>query len=105
MGLVDGPGSVELGVVAVERDELLVRTELGEPAVVDDADPVGARRSRAGARRRSSCARASLLHRLLDVVLGAGVEVRRRLVEHEHRRIGERGARDRHQLALAGREP
>ena len=33
------------------------------------------------------------------------VEVRRRLVEHEHGRVGEQGAREREALALAAREP
>ena len=45
------------------------------------------------------------LERPLDLVLGAGVEVRRRLVEHEHRRVGERGARERDELALPRRQP
>ena len=42
LGLVDGPGAVELGVVAAAGDELVVGAELGEAAVVHDADAVGA---------------------------------------------------------------
>ena len=80
--------------------------ELGEPAVVDDRDAV------ARAAVESRCATTttvrpsvSALERPLDRALGAGVEVRRRLVEHEHRRVGERGAGERHELALARRQP
>ena len=80
-----------------------------------------ARRARRRRRPRSRSARAavdsrcattttvrpsvSALERALDGVLGARVEVRRRLVEHEHRRVGERGAGERHQLPLTGRQP
>ena len=42
--------------------------------------------------------------RLLDRRLGLRVERRRRFVEHDHRRVDERDARDRDELALARRE-
>ena len=43
--------------------------------------------------------------RTLDQPLGRYVEARRRLVEDQHRRVGEEGPGERHQLALAGRQP
>ena len=51
--------------------------------------------------------RASLhqpLERVLDEQLGAGIERRRRFVEHDDRGIGEGGADERDELALTGRE-
>jgi len=41
-------------------------------------------------------------HRVLDQDLGSGVNAARSLVEDQHGRIGEEGARDREQLFLAG---
>ena len=42
---------------------------------------------------------------VLDERLGAGVERRRGLVEHEDRGVGEGGPGQRHELLLAGRQP
>jgi hypothetical protein len=42
------------------------------------------------------------VERTLDENLRRAVDVRRRLVEDENARVGEEGARDRDQLALAG---
>ena len=47
---------------------------------------------------------AKSVHRLLDEHLRARIDVRRRLVEDEHGRIGEECARDRKQLAFAHRD-
>ena len=41
---------------------------------------------------------------LLDPGLGVDVDVGRRLVEHEDARVGDQGAGERDELALAGRE-
>ena len=41
---------------------------------------------------------------LLDAALGVEVDVGGRLVEHEDARIGDQGAGERDQLALAGRQ-
>ena len=45
------------------------------------------------------------VERELDHALGTRVEARRGFVEHEDGGIGERGARERHELALAARQP
>src|SRR5205814_808324 len=45
-----------------------------------------------------------LRHRLLDQDLGARVDVAGCLVEDQDARVGQKGAGDREQLALAGRE-
>ena len=88
------------------RDQLVVRAELDEPPVVDDRDPVGTGRGREAVRDHDDrAALGQALERALDRALGAGVEVRRRLVEHEQRRVGERGARERHELPLPRRQP
>ena len=72
----------------VEHDDLI--------CVAHGREPVGDRD------RRSSLGKP--LERLLDEALGLRVERRRRLVEHEDRRVAEHGARDRHALLLAARE-
>jgi hypothetical protein len=41
----------------------------------------------------------------LDAAFGADVDRRSRLVEHQDARVGEQGARERDELALAEREP
>ena len=99
------PRRVHLGVAPAPGDELVVRAELDDPAVVDDRDAIGAHRGRqpVGDDDRG----AALEQRVeagLDLRLRLEVEVRRRLVEHEDARSGEEGARQRDQLALARRQ-
>ncbi len=68
-------------------------------------DPIGT--GRGGEPVRDDDDRAVLgepVERELDDALGARIEARRGLVEHEDGGIGERGARQRHQLAFAARQ-
>ena len=73
--------------------------------VVDDGDAVGARRGRQTVRDHDHgppLRQAS--EGALDGALRPRVEARRRLVEHEQCRIGERGPNERHELLLARRQ-
>ena len=74
--------------------------------MLHDEDLVGAadRREPVGDDDRRAAAQQPV-ERLLDQDLRRPVDVRGRLVEDQDARIGEQGARDRDQLALAGREP
>ncbi len=82
-----------------------MRPELREPAVVHHADAVGAGRGGQTVRDDNDGAPLhEVLERLLHGVLGAGIEVRRRLVEDQYRRIGQRGAGQRDELALPRRQ-
>src|SRR5262245_15383215 len=99
------PRAVQLGIVTAGGDEIVVRTELREPAVVHDADAVGASRGRQPVRdddRRTP--RHEVLERTLYRMLGTGIEVRRRLVEDEDGRVGQRGAGERNELPLPRRK-
>ena len=62
--------------------------------------------STGGGRWRSSCglSPSQPVQRRLHRALGLGVQRARRLVEHEHRRVAQDGARDRDALLLAARE-
>ena len=80
--------------------------DLHDPTVVDVGDAIGARRGGETVRDdEHGPALGERLERALHRVLRARVEVRRRLVEDEDRRVGERGASERDELALAGRKP
>ncbi len=73
--------------------------------VLDQHDAVG--EAQGGAPVGDEHGRASgheLAQGRVDLLLGAGVDRRRRVVEHEHVRIGEHGAGDRDALPLAARE-
>ena len=87
------PRGVHLRVAPALGDELLVRAELGDAAVVDHRDAVGAHRGRQPV--RDDDRGAALQQRVeagLHLRLRLEVEVRRGLVEHEHARPGEEGA-------------
>src|SRR3989475_427493 len=96
---------VEPAVDAVERDQLLVATDLRDAPVVDDDDPVGVPHGRQPVRDHEHGPTAHELgQRLLDHELALRVEVRGRLVEDQDRRILEERAGDRDPLALAAGE-
>ena len=100
------PGLVQGGVGPAARHQLVVRSELDQLAAVDHADEVGPLGGRQPVGDHDhGPALEQPVDRRLDQRLGAGVEARGRLVEHEHRRIGERGPGQRHELLLAGRQP
>ena len=93
-----GAGAVEgvpqLGVAAARCDQLLVAAVLDDAALLDDDD---ARRAAGGLQavrdeQRGAAARRQV-HRPLDLGLGGEIEVRRRLVEDEDRRIHQLGTR------------
>src|SRR5215218_7505174 len=98
-------GVPQLGVTPAGGDELVVGAVLDEAALLDDHDP--RRRARrlqpVGDQERGTALRRQV-HRPLHLGLGREVEVRRRLVEDEDRRIDELGPGEAQQLALAGRE-
>ena len=77
-------------------EQLGVRPELDDLAVVDDGDPVGAHRRRepVGDEDRSA-ALEQRVEAVLDLRLAAQVEVRGGLVEHEHTWSREEGPRQR----------
>ena len=95
----------ERGVAAAERDQFVVRAEFDELAVVDDRDPIGTahRRQPVGDDDRRAT-RHQPIERPLDDRLGARIEVARRLVEHQHRRVDQRGTGERDELTLPGRQ-
>ena len=100
-----GPGRVHLRVSTALGDELLVRAELDDLAVVDDCDAIGAHRG--GESVRHDDRGTTLEDRVeagLHQRLRLEVEVRRRLVEHEHARPGEERAGERDELPLTRRE-
>src|SRR5262249_18307413 len=70
-------------------------------ATVEDHDPVRFAKRRKSMGNRDGCAAArESAERLLDRLLALGVDVARRFVEHEDRRIVENGTGNRHPLAL-----
>ena len=72
----------------LEHDDLAGALDRGEPVGDDDRGAAGEQPPQAG----------------LDPALGVDVDVRGRLVEHEDARVGDQRARERDELALAGRE-
>ena len=102
---VGGSAAQQLGVAPAELDELLVAATLDDLTRVEHEDLVGVadRRQAVGDRDRRASAR-ELVQRLLHGALGLVVKRRRRLVEDQHRRVAQDGARDRHALLLAARE-
>jgi hypothetical protein len=83
-----------------------VRADLHHPALVQHDDRIGVADRRQPVRddERRAVARQPL-ERLAHRRLAERVEVRGRLVEHQHRGILEERARDGHALALASRQP
>ena len=80
--------------------------ELQEAAVGDDPDavgPLGGGEAVGDHDHRAALHQA--VHGVLDEDLGAGVEARGGLVEHQHGRVGQRGPGQRDQLLLPRREP
>ena len=71
--------------VAVIHDEDVLR-------MADGGEPMGDDKARPPLHQP--------LHRRLDILLGARIDVARRLVENEHGRVGEHGAGDRDELLL-----
>ena len=71
--------------VAVIHDEDVLR-------MADGGEPMGDDKARPSLHQP--------LHRRLDILLGARIDVARRLVENEHGRGGEHGAGDRDELFL-----
>jgi hypothetical protein len=83
-----------------------VRGDLDDPAAVHHDDAIGPLRRREAMGDHDH--RAPFDHRgqrTLHRGLGRRVEARGRLIEHDHRGIGQRHARDPDELPLAGREP
>ena len=100
-----GPRREQRRVTPFLADQLVVRAELGEDAVVDDADAIGARRGGQPVRDHDDGAvLGEPVERELDDALGTRIEARRGFVEHEDRGVGERGACQRHELPLASRQ-
>ena len=89
-------------VDAAERDELVVAAALDHLAVVEHEDQVGVAGEQQVVRDDQ---RRAVAHEVADRGGELGVEPRGRLVEHEHRRVGEQRAGDRDPLALAAGEP
>ena len=90
---------------AASREQLVVRAVLDDAAVVDHDDAVGEPGGLQPVRDEDR--RAALrgdAHRGLHLGLGLEVEVRRRFVEQQDRGVDEMGARERDELALAGRQ-
>src|SRR5208283_5004877 len=87
------------------RQQFTMAAALDDAAVVDDADLVGLcdRRQAVGDDDRRS-ALTQGMQRLLDRLLGFGVERRGRLVKKDDRRVLEEGAGDRDALALPARQ-
>ena len=106
---------VGLGVFAGPREqrpvaprgghELLVRAVLDRVAVLHHDDPLGeAQRGTAVRDQDRGAVLHDLAQRRVDLLLGARVDRRRRVVEDENARIGEHRARDRDALPLAAGE-
>ena len=77
-----------------------------EASVVDHSDAIGpTHRAEPVCHHDDGATLHEPFERLFHHGLGAGVEVARRLVEHQHRRVDQRGAGQRHELTLARRQP
>src|SRR5262252_5716868 len=96
---------VEAGVDAVFGEQHVVRPLFGDAAVVDDDDARGAPHGRQAVRDHD---RRPAAHQLgdaaFDHALGLGIDAGGRLVEDQDLGVAGQGAREREQLALAGRE-
>ena len=82
-----------------------MRALLDDLAVLEHDDQVGvADRREAVGDHEGGAAGEQRPQRALDLALGADVDRRRRLVEDQDPRVGEQGAGERDELALAERE-
>src|SRR5262249_281409 len=99
------PAAVQLGVPPAAPEELLVRSQLDDAAVLehDDRRGVADRREAVGDDERRAAGQQAA-QRVLDLALGSAGPRARGLVEDEDARVGEQSARERHELALAERE-
>ena len=104
-------GKLELRAGEQLAVELRRVPQLGVGALGDDATFVENEHAVGQAQRRRSVgdqdrrARAEVFfQRVVDGLFGARVDGRRCVVEHEHRRVGERGAGERDALPLAARQ-
>ena len=92
---------VERGIEPAAREQLAVRALLDDIAVAHDEDAVGiADGAQAVRDDKARAAAHEVVHRLLNELLGAGVDRAGRLVEDEDGSVGEHGARDGQQLLL-----
>ena len=87
------------------RDQLLVGAALGRPPVGHEHDAVGEAQRRAPVGdEHGGAVDHDLAQRGVDLLLGARVDRRRGVVEHQDPRVGDHRARDRDALALTARE-
>ena len=82
-----------------------MRPDLDDPPLIDDDDAVGAHRGREAVRDQDrGAALQQAVERLLDEGLGLEVEIRGRLVEHEHAGTCEKCSCERDELAFSRRK-
>jgi len=99
-------GVVQVGVQAAGRQQFGVRTPLDDLALLDHQDLVGlADRGQPVRDHQRGPPRQRALQRPLHRHLGLRVQVRRRLIEHHHRRGLEQQPRQRHPLLLPAGQP
>src|SRR5450755_1264476 len=98
-----GPVAIQPPVVALCIEQLVVRSLLHDPAVLDHDDPPGVadRREPVGDHDRGAPGDEPA-QTLLNQRLGVDVDVGGGLVEHEDARVGDQRAGEGDQLALAG---
>ena len=73
-------------------DDVAIAQHQNRIGIADGGEPVRDHKARAPLHKD--------IHSLLDALLGARVNVRGRLVEHQDRKVGKQGTRDRDQLLL-----
>jgi hypothetical protein len=99
-------GVVQPGVETVRRQQFVVRATLADLPAVDHHDLVRLADGRQPVRDDQGCPAGQRgLERALHRGLGLQVEVRGRLVEHNHRRRFEQQSGQRDPLLLAARQP
>jgi hypothetical protein len=97
------PAGVEVGEAAATGEQVVGRSGLHHVAVLDDGDLVGLdHRGQPVGDQHRGAALPEAAKGLLDSCLGDHVEVGGGLVEHQQGGVGDPGARERDQLALAG---
>ena len=86
---------VQIGVEAACFEQFAVRALLDDVAVAHDEDTVGiADGAQAVRDDKARAAAHEVIHRLLDELLGAGVDRAGRLIENENGGVCQHGARD-----------
>src|SRR5215211_3377433 len=99
------PIAVQARVRAARVEQFLVRALLLDPAVVEHHDvPGAADRGQAMRDHDRGAPREQPPQPVLDLRLGANVDVRRRLVEDQDARVGRRRARECYELPLPCRQ-